>query len=713
MASEYKNFAPTDIFSCKFDRSDVQRGASVKFTSQYNFSLPPLGSETIQQPGSRVIVLRFTPIRNAGVPYKRLVDVGAWCYSTGGTYSYNYLPSAGYWRYWVFDNLETDKKVTDGTYPADEFFVDSDEMYNTRRVTDVNTMIFDAAASQQTFLWLHRAQDLSALLEAEQFIDIILSGVLVYAGELTNGRRYGISFEGSVLTTQPLYLRCLYEDVTPYVEDAYPTAGFVNEQQNNVFGWKLGYDPAGVTGAIVQQSAVFEWREKDSQTVNTINVSGDRGRVTVPANTFASQAIEWRVTLTSNAGISSEPSPWYELSTVDSISTALPVYPVDTVIAAQDDNYFIWNHVIDTGTPQTKFDLQYKTETGDWAYLAQGVIGDTTGYLVPANTFSPGLLSWRVRTYNSDGAAGNWSIPAIFTVRGKPAPPSISGFTETPQPFISWQSAEQEAYQVRIGDWTSDIIFGTRKNFTYHEFLNDGEVRLSVRIQNLWGEWSNWANVNALITNIPRGNIALTSSGRTHNDLRWKADGSSNMFLIYRNGIKIGAAKDLHFRDNLATGKHKYFVRGTDGTGYYALSNEIVGIAQPEHDLLAEIPKSGASYDWMELKYTGPSVNRGRNLDLSVTYTHYSGRALPVATTAEFESSVATFSYRFRTDQKEVYDRVKALKGKLVVWKNAREVHIGILNTLSEDESVVNDLSFNITETDTYTGESDEDAQTD
>ena len=82
----------------------------------------------------------------------------------------------------------------------------------------------------------------------------------------------------------------------------------------------------------------------------------------------------------------------------------------------------------------------------------QGSARETT---ISAGTLSAGELLWRVRTYNTDEAAGAWSSPASVLVVAAPPTPTVDT-EQTPRPLISWQSDGQQGYQIRIpGAWES------------------------------------------------------------------------------------------------------------------------------------------------------------------------------------------------------------------------------------------------------------------
>ena len=537
--------------------------------------------------------------------------------------------------------------------------------------------------------------DLSAshneILGARNFDALIVPAVARTRNTMYYDRTYGgdvqIKALGILSATNKPYVTLQLDDVVPYVENCFPTSGFLDETMNNVFGWDFAYDPTNVEEAIGYKTSLFRWRKAGTTTI--YEIPSDSTRLTIPANTFPNVDIEWQVVVTSDDNINSQPDSWFTLSATDSISSALPISPVDSIILSEIDNYFSWSHIIATGTKQTAFDLQYRTlGTDTWINLYSG-IGSTTGHLVPANTFAVGNIQWRVRTYNTDDVVGEWSSPASVVVRGLPQAPSISGYNNNPRPTISWQSPEQQAFEVKLGDWESGVVFGTDKEYKIPFYLTSGNHTISIRITNEYGEKSDWARVTIPISNVYGSEIVLKTRAKEHAILTWS--GIGKIFYIYRDGVLIGKTDSDTFTDYLATGKHSYQIRAVDENDNYGLSNEVIEIAIPNCAMMAEI----GAYDWVLLRYTQAGASYKESELISVTYTHHSGRRLPMASTVEFEDSTANFSYRFK--DVETYNKAKALKGKLVVWKNKDTVHIGILNEVSGDKKKRYDMEFSIT----------------
>ena len=258
----------------------------------------------------------------------------------------------------------------------------------------------------------------------------------------------------------------------------------------------MTYGTSGVGTQLSQGSAKFRWRPVGGN-YTEIPISGAESTITIPANTFTTNEIEWQVNVTSNDGIESEFTPWYKLTTVDSVPQKPK--PITPVLAFADGSLpviFSWDHVIDTNSVSSGFDLEYSADQGaTWSTLVNEV-SENTAYTVAPSVLPAGNLQWRVRTYNSDAVVGPWSDPAMFVLQAAPEPPAISEMTASSRPVISWQSLGQVAYQVRIAaaGYDTGEIAGTIKSHKVGSYLANGDYLIEVRIKNAFSIWSEWAS---------------------------------------------------------------------------------------------------------------------------------------------------------------------------------------------------------------------------
>lgn len=503
---------------------------------------------------------------------------------------------------------------------------------------------------------------------------------------------------GAKSTRKPS-LVCEYSDDTVGITaDGFaPTAGaLVNRFEKNMFTWRCDDDTADSQvcfAEIKQTSAVFEWRVKNASASNTISVSGATTACTVPANTFPSGTIEWRVKVTANSGTTTT-SAWQEITTTDVTPTAKPVSPSGIVIDATIVNRFSWQHIISTGTPQRKADLQWSADGTTWNTLAT-VAGENQYYDVPANKFTSGTKYWRVRTYNTDGIAGEWSDAAQIVVIAAPTAPSIQIKSTGPRPSIRWQTSEQEAYQVELdGKLSVGTHYGTDKTWTSPAYLADGSHTVRVRVQNQYGMWSDWGAAALPVTNTPGASITLSVQASSVADLNWQTSGSYDFYLVYRNDKPIAKLTQTQYTDELSSGNVIYQVRGcyADSSNYGLSSAVTVTITTGQYVTLYGI----ASGKKVMLKHCGLKNQPVQNaINRDIQYIFMYGSTYPHAERSEFVTKkVGGTAVFLPGEDKAGFD---ALIGELVCLKTqSGEMVIGYLNETSDtsrvnpDKSVVN-----------------------
>lgn len=301
-----------------------------------------------------------------------------------------------------------------------------------------------------------------------------------------------------------------------------PTSGHVDPTVGTLLQWSFSdiytsYDMPTQTGAVVT------WQVVGSSTNHTIN-AGTSQSVTIPAGSFAQgDQIRWKVKVTANTGVEKE-SQWMTLTTTDGAATAVPVSPVSGIVDGTAAVEFRWSHTTEYGTAQTQAELQQSADGTVWTTLAT-VTGAAQFCTVPAgglNAAADGTFFWRVRTYNADRDAGEWSAPAQCVVVAPPAAPDVY-VDAMPAAVISWTAAGQEGYQVQVAGYDTGALYGTEKRWAVPEELPDGSYTARVRVVNGFGLWSAWGEWAFSVQNIPGGTLQLEGTGGRAAILNWTA----------------------------------------------------------------------------------------------------------------------------------------------------------------------------------------------
>ena len=518
-----------------------------------------------------------------------------------------------------------------------------------------------------------------------------------------DGRASEAIFYGVKSSYKP-FLECEYsdDDVGIQASDFAPSSGaFVNRKQKNTFTWacKDDTDLTQVCFAEIKQtSAVFEWRVKNASTSNTISVSGATTACTVPANTFPSGTIEWRVKVTANSGTTTT-SAWQEITTTDVTPTAKPVSPSGIVIDATIVNRFSWQHIISTGTPQSKADLQWSADGTTWNTLAT-VTGKNQYYDVPANKFTSGTKYWRVRTYNTDGTASAWSDKAEFIAINAPSAPSIVIQSTGPRPRITWQTSEQEAYQLTLSSgYASGTVYGTEKAWHSPVYLADGSYTVRVRVQNKYGMWSEWSAAALPVSHTEGEAINLTVTAGHEAALTWQTAGSYDFYLVERDGVAIARTVQKQYIDHTSIGSVTYRVRGCYAdSDNYGVSNSDTAEILPETNMICDL-ETGV---WLEMRLSETQLRTNRtSFSAGVSTVHLAGLAYPVEERSEQRDRALSVACAWPHAQRAAALALEALVGRLVCLKDRYgNMAIGSLPSLESNcDEFMRRYSFTISHT--------------
>lgn len=484
-------------------------------------------------------------------------------------------------------------------------------------------------------------------------------------------------------------------DVGLSISNFSPNKGSIVAANQNKFTWQESRSIYTIE-TTTRTSAKFRWRKSASDTVKEIDVPGTATSITIPANTFSGDSIQWQISVTANSGVTTT-SDWMTLSLTDVESTAVAVAPDRAVLDGASDNVFKWEHIISTGTAQTKAELQQSTDSSTWTALAT-VTGAANTWTAPAGTFTSGTKYWRVRTYNSKGAAGAWSAATQFIVLAAPATPPVSIVSTEPRPEIRWQSDEQQAYQVEIdGVYASGTRFGTGKTWKAPFYLADGSYTVRIRVQNEYGFWSPWGTAALPVTNVPGGAITLTAEGGIEAALSW-TPGSFDYYLVYRDGVAIAKVTEPSYTDAAGIGGVRYQVRGCyDNSDNYSLSEAVEVTVSTDKVRLYDMERG----EWLHFLYDS-SAHRSTGLSLSqdIQYVQLSGHTYPVAERSEFKSRALRITCVCADDAER--QALRALLGHLTCCKTPEgNMTIGYPASISESsDDFFSTYSFTIEQID-------------
>lgn len=379
--------------------------------------------------------------------------------------------------------------------------------------------------------------------------------------------------------------------------------------------------------------------------------------------------------------------------------TVSPISPVSDVVNGDKPITFTWSYSQDVNEPQSHYSIQQQTSSG-WQNLIPKTAGTAHTATVPAGTFTAGQAAWRVMVWSQNGTvASQWSDPAYIIVQSQPKAPNITSAGTSPSPTFAWQAAQQQGYEIILGDYQAGVKYGTEKTWTYPGTLQNGNVTFQIRVQNAQGIWSPWAGVETYISNVPKGTVSLSGSVKDQTvSLSWTSSGmTASQYNVLRDGKVIATTQSTAFVDYYSAGKCAYQVYAMLSGGYYTPSNVLTEIVKPKYAMIS----LASSISWIPLRIkSGGLPTYGSEMQAQAAFVHYQGRELPVAYTTGFLDKSYTYSFSFL--RKEDMQEFAKLCGQMVILKTPQgERSIGILTGISATrQNRINDFSFSITEID-------------
>lgn len=585
--------------------------------------------------------------------------------------------------------IDADKPITYSNLPDRKYsiFVDKSGFDYIRINNDVYTDEYGFNSSSISWVMTYSNRRYSPL----ELVDSLRTAICI---------KYNFSYDGSGVY---MWANGSYN---PYVEVVY---GIVKPETTNFasgyVGYRNPYKPVELTWnyylnneklkingvefldrwivgeSCPQKNSVLSIKANDAESYTELTIDGDENSYTVPQNVLDSGGFKWKVGVTSVHDAFSGYSNEKTITTVDSIPSTVIVAPKNTYVNASEAAVFEWQHVISTGSPQNKYELQALVG-GEWQTLEEKETALTSA-VIPSEQLSSTITAWRVRTANNDGVYGEFSDPASVVLI---VAPHVSGVAVTGNvlPVVSWQSDDQQGYEVMVDDVSTGVHYGTQKTYAWQELLADGAHTVKVRAVNRFGLFSEWVSVTHTVANAGLETAPVLTAVAADGldvELRWTGAGYSAV-RIYRDGALLDnlTGYATQYTDHTATGRHVYSVRVSDASGNYA--DSAPAVADPQI-LDAAIAVEGV-WDWVRLIYAPGADAPQRSVSLAPVYAlnYYSGRAYPAVEMSAHRS--ATYSVSYALDDAGDAERLRGMLGRVVVHKRRDELLRGLLQSVSE-----------------------------
>jgi len=500
----------------------------------------------------------------------------------------------------------------------------------------------------------------------------------------------------TTITSNPSAVVNLTGDNFPYLEIEYgdelhgspvaqsPVDEYANPHQVIRFSWTLkNLNALACVGDFSPSQSVapvLGWRVNGSTAWNVVNGTAGNNYIDLPAETLPSGTIEWKVSAADESGTLVE-SAVATFTTTDTTTYAIPSGPISTVEDGSAEISFSWTTNNDYGNAPSSSELQYSINGGtSWSALAT-VQGSGTEYVAPANTFTAGQITWRVRAYNIDDVAGPWAEASFIAFAAPPAPYVQSD--AVPFATITWQSTGQEAYQLELDGVLLGTFFGYGRQYQLQTPLEDGSHVARVRVQNAYGLWSQYGEASFSITNDPGEEIELDGTFTVDAALSWISADLTADFLIFRDGAQIGHTAGDRFTDRFVLGAHSYYVINRLPSGNYSRSNTVEGRMCTRRPLIALL--SGG--EWLPLRYSERSMTQ-QSFTWTKTHSlrHIAGATFPVLELSPYEDLSGAYDAAFLCAQDA--EKFYRMRGQVVILKSKDgKVLIGAITSIT---SVVN-----------------------
>lgn len=476
-----------------------------------------------------------------------------------------------------------------------------------------------------------------------------------------------------------LLIEYVDDNVSLEISALTPSSGYVQQSSNNTFSWSTTPTEFSATEP-TSTSATIQWRVGENGTVYSVVGNAATASCLLPAGTFpVSENIQWRVVLDVSSGYTVT-SDWQTVSTAEVLSTAETLSPKNTYLDASQITEFSWRHIISTDTEQTAWELQISADNSTWSHLVSGS-GAETFATIAANTLEAGILYWRIRTYNSDGVAGEWSEPAQVTVIDAPDSPAVRVVNSEPRASVSWQTSGQEGYEILLDGESEGVFWGPTNTWLAPDYLPDGSHVIKVKIQNKYGFWSDWGSAGFFVSNVPGEALTLDGDGGSNAQLEWSG-GAYDYYIIYRDDEAIAKTTDTNYTDNLFVKNSRYFIRGcTNDSGYYTESNSI----NLQYIISNNIISAVDEWNWINLELsTSDNPTERISISRQFTNTNYSEHKYPIAELSEFYGKTLSVSAVFSNGSFNA-ELFESLLGKVVCYKSiSGDSVVGVLGAITK-----------------------------
>lgn len=232
---------------------------------------------------------------------------------------------------------------------------------------------------------------------------------------------------------------------------------------------------------------------------------------------------------------------------------------------------FSWDYSNTYGSSQYAYDLALSDDNTTFNTVISHEVTAETSTTYTVNT--AGAKYWKVRAYNLDDIAGDWSDVGYFVNNIPPEAPTITDISGAGRLTVTWSSSSQIAYEVEVyqGDnkiYDSGEQYTTAKTHLINEYLPNGTYTIKVKIIDSFGNSSAYAEQVYTIDNVGSLNVTYTADDTV--TLNYDVTGVSKAYIL-RNGEIIAQTTSGVFNDIYANGTNVYTVITVNADDSYSI----------------------------------------------------------------------------------------------------------------------------------------------
>ena len=374
----------------------------------------------------------------------------------------------------------------------------------------------------------------------------------------------GDSSHGFTFTRIELTLN--YTVITTPVFNLNPSGGFID--YSNAYTLTLkNANTQDMVNAFELTGGALNYKLSSASTYTSINFTGNT--VTIPSGTLTganTYDIYADFTTTNNLTGNTDTGAY---STEDAAAVVSIIAPTNTIEYGTVN--FSWNYSNTYGSSQYAFDLALSDDNTTFNTVISHEVTAETSTTYTVNT--AGAKYWKVRAYNLDDVAGDWSDVGYFVNNIPPEAPTITDISGAGRLTVTWSSNSQIAYEVEVyqGDnkiYDSGEQYTTAKTHLINEYLPNGSYTIKVKIIDSFGNSSAYAEQTYNIDNV--GSLDITYTTDDTVTLTYDVTGVSTVYIL-RNGEIIAQTTSGVFNDIYANGTNVYTVITVNADDSYSI----------------------------------------------------------------------------------------------------------------------------------------------